>query len=492
MIFIAGIFIASFLPAAWLGNRLFLFTLTVATLAGSIIFWRQFSARSALLALSIFFFALWRFSLTTPENTPDKIWFYNGQRLTILAQVAAEPDSREKNTRYTLTASKIIIDGTERRVEGKILYTAGFYPRYSLGDELSLVCALSAPEKFDGFAYDRYLARFGVYSVCDYPQVNAVDHSSRSRSLTQQFYNKLAGFKDGLRSLIGSGLSEPEASLAAGLVLGDQKGLPPDLKNDFAASGLSHIVAISGMNITFLSVFILNVLLAIGFWRGQTFYLTNFIIFGYILLIGLPPSAMRAGLMSFLLLLALRLGRLSKLTNSLILAGALMIMHNPLILRDDLGFQLSFLALLGIIYFYPQISGRLSSWLPDFLHLPAEIFSMTVAAQILTAPILIYNFSQLSLIAPVANLLALWSLPILMILIFLSLGLSLVWPLTAHLFFLPAYALLKYLIAVARTCADLPGAALAGISIPWPVWLLYYSLIFWFIRKTLILKPRMV
>jgi len=492
LIFIAGIFIASFLPVVWLGDRLFLFTLSVAALAGSIIFWRQFSARSALLALSIFFFALWRFSLTIPENTPDKIRYYNGQRLAIQAQVAAEPDVREKNTRYTLAASKIIIDGAERRIEGKILYTAGPYPRYSLGDELSLECALSAPEKFDGFAYDRYLARFGIYSVCDFPQINSVDRSSATLSAKLRFFRKLAEFKAGMRNLIAAGLGEPEASLALGLVLGDQKGLPPDLKNDFSASGLSHIIAISGMNITFLSVFILNVLLAIGFWRGQTFYLTNFIIFGYILLIGLPPSAMRAGLMSFLLLLALRLGRLSKLTNSLVLAGALMVMHNPLILRDDLGFQLSFLALLGIIYFYPQISGRLSSWLPGFFRLPAEIFSMTVAAQILTAPVLIYNFSQISLIAPLANMLAFWCLPILMILIFSSLGLSFVWPYLSHIIFLPAYAFLKYLILVARVCADLPGAAATGLSVPWPALLLYYVALYWFVKKYLILKPRPV
>jgi competence protein ComEC len=138
-------------------------------------------------------------------------------------------------------------------------------------------------------------------------------------------------------------------------------------------------------------------MLAIGLSRKQAFYLAVLLLVIFIILVGVPASAMRAGLMGFFVLWALKLGRLNKITNAIILAGAIMLLINPKLLRYDIGFQLSFLAILGLIYFYPLINDWMIKIKMPKLKGGREIFSMTIAAQVFTLPITAYNFSTVSL-----------------------------------------------------------------------------------------------
>ena len=115
----------------------------------------------------------------------------------------------------------------------------------------------------------------------------------------------------------------------------------------------SFVIAVSGMHVVILSAILMEVLLACGLWRQQAFYFTVFFIFIYILLAGLPISGIRAGIMGIVYLLAQRVGRQNFSSRSVVLAGVLMLLVNPLLLIYDVGFQLSFLAVLGIINLGP-------------------------------------------------------------------------------------------------------------------------------------------
>jgi competence protein ComEC len=199
----------------------------------------------------------------------------------------------------------------------------------------------------------------------------------------------------------------------------------------------------------------------------------------YIALIGLPASAMRAGLMGFLVLLALNIGRLNKMVNSLALAAFILLWINPKLLRDDIGFQLSFLAVLGIFLFnsffkkivrYEKIK---SSFLKGIL----EVLVVTMSAQVLTLPIMALNFSQISVIAPLANLLILWTLPFLMILIISALFLSFVFPPLSFYFFLPSFFILRYIIMAATALVKIPGAYLEINDKYFYLVILYYIII---------------
>ena len=255
-------------------------------------------------------------------------------------------------------------------------------------------------------------------------------------------------------------MAEPEAGLARGIILGERADIDQKINDNFSRTGLTHLIAISGMNISILAVMAMSALIWLGLWRRQAFYATILFLIIYLVLIGLPASAVRAGIMGGLFLYALTIGRLNKISNSLVFAGALMILFNPKLLRDDVGFQLSFLAILGIIYVYPALEKRFEKIGWTKFKAGRDVLNITLAAQIFTLPIIATNFSLISLIAPLANLLVLWTMPVVMVVVLTGLPLSFIFPSISFLFFLPAQLLLKFVILVAEIGAKIPYAYL--------------------------------
>ncbi len=291
----------------------------------------------------------------------------------------------------------------------------------------------------------------------------------------REFYSKIFSFKAKLAGLIDTGMSEPESSLARPIFFGGHKGLDQKVRDDFQKTGLTHIMAVSGFNVSILAVIVMAVLLALGISRRYSFYIAVMILAAYIVMVGLPASAMRAGLMGFLVLWALKLGRLNKMTNSLVLTAAVLLLINPKLLRDDVGFQLSFLAIAGLVYAYPILE---AVWqkikLPKLKGLSDGLL-ITLAAQVFTLPILAYNFSQISLIAPLANLAVLWTLPVLTIFILIALPLSWAVPGLSFIFFLPSLILTEYILIVVKYLAGLPFSYVAVDYLWWGWAVVYYA-----------------
>jgi len=462
LVFIASIFFGSFCPENLIKHDLIWFGATIISLVVFTSFYLFFSGykffnltKLFLFSLTVFLFALWRYSIAIPLVTPELIQFYNGEKVDIIGTIAEDPDVRQNQVKYLFEAS--YLNKLNQPVSGQILITNGLYPEYKFGDQLLVSCGLEAPKPVKDFAYDRYLARIDIYSICYQPKIKILRLATTSEN---GYYAGILNFKDKLRGIMNLGLTEPEASLARGMILGDQRGLPDDIKQQFAKTGLSHIIAISGMNFTFIVVMLTSLLLAIGFRRQQVFYLVSFVIFFYVILIGLPASAVRAVIMSFLFLLALYLGRLSKLTNLLIFAAVIMTLLNPKLLRDDVGFQLSFFALLGIIYVYP-IFNYYSAKL-NFLKSKgvSEVINLTLAAQVFTLPIMASSFQAISLIAPISNLFVLWTLPVVTVLLVVALLLGWLLPVFSLAIFWPTQILLNYIIFAVRQFSLIPYAQL--------------------------------
>lgn len=460
LVFIFSILIASFLPLQLFNYNIFYFSLALVGLLTVILFWKNKIVRLIALVWLIIFFALWRYGLSIPKNTPDKIQYYNNSSLKLIGVITNEPDIREKNQKLEVEIN--YSNSLKRVVNGKVLITTNLYPSYDYGDQLAVTCNLIAPEKFDEFAYDRYLARYNIYSVCYYPQIRIVNHNKGN-----WLYQKIFVFKSKLISLIDYGLSEPEASLARPIVFGGQRGLDETTRQQFSRVGLTHIMAVSGFNVSILATIVLSLLLGIGFSRKQSFYLSIVILLIYIILVGAPASAMRAGFMGFLVLWALYLGRLNKITNGLVLTATILLLINPKLLRDDIGFQLSFSALAGLIYIYPILEKFLIKIkIPELKGL-RSCLAMTLSAQVFTWPISAYNFSQVSLIAPLANLLVIWLIPFLTIIIFLALPVSFLLPSLSNLFFLPALLGSKYILFIVKLMAKVPHSYLETAYVGW-------------------------
>ena len=334
-----------------------------------------------------------------------------------------------------------------------MLVSVGLYPEYHYGDLISVYCQLKAPEPFNGFAYDRYLAKSEIYSQCSYPKVKLISSGHGDWLLSNIFE-----FKNKLKSIINSNLPEPQASLLNAIVLGSRRGVPQQLSDKFSITGTSHLIAISGLHITLITAILMQIMLACYVPRKKAFWLVTFILIGYVTMVGFPASAVRASLMGWLVMFALYVGRLNRSSNALLLVACLMLLINPKILRDDIGFQLSFCAVLGLIYFSSIVEGWLQKF-PSGLGIK-ESLQMTLSAQITTLPLIVFNFGRVSLIGPVVNLLVLPALPYLMIVglgaIFLSLLLSNI----AQYLFWPVLLILTYLIKVIEIFSLIPGAAI--------------------------------
>ena len=175
-------------------------------------------------------------------------------------------------------------------------------------------------------------------------------------------------------------------------------------------------------------------------------------------MIGAPPSGVRAGIMASLFLISQYFGRMAAAPRTIIFAAAGMLAKNPLLLTSDVGFQLSFLAVMGLVYLQPVLSDIFKK-IPDPFQLKYNL-SATTAAQIFTFPILIYNFGQISLISPITNILILPILPLVTILGFIFSFFGIISETLGQIFSLPVYLLLTYLIKVVDFFSEISWATL--------------------------------
>jgi len=378
--------------------------------------------------------------------------------------VVQEPDIREKSVNLTIQPENI---------NGKVLVTIDRYPEYQYGDKLKITGKLETPsEDINGFNYKEYLKKDGIYSVMGFPDIEFTGENSGSpvMKILFSFKNK---FKETARQFI----SPPQEGILEALIFGDEENISQAWKDKLNLTGTRHITAVSGMNITIISFLILNFLLLLGFWRQQAFYLTIFLLILYILMIGSPASAVRAGAMAGLFLLAQHLGRMSAAQRAVVFAAAFMLFLNPLLLKLDVGFQLSFLAILGMIYFQPFFS-EVFKKIPNPKFFPvAATLAATLSAQIFTLPILIYNFGYISLTSPVTNILIVPFLAPITILIFVfgflgmifySLGFVLSWPI---------WLCLTYLTGVIDFFSKVPFSSLKLQNIPWIFLVIFYLIL---------------
>ena len=294
---------------------------------------------------------------------------------------------------------------------------------------------------FEDFNYKDFLLKDGIYSVMYYPKIEFLGQGDRG--LASIFYGGVLKIKDRLREVINQNLSPPQSSILAAILLGDKRQISDEWKEKLNYAGVRHLTAVSGMHVAILTAILMSVLIALGFWRQQAFYFTIVLIVLFIIMTGLQPSAVRAGIMGGLFLFAHYLGRGNLSDRTVVFAASFMLVQNPLLLRLDVGFQLSFLAMMGIIYFLPYLQKYFG-----------KILAMTLSAQIFTLPVLIYNFGYISLAAPLSNILIVPLLPFLMGLGFLFVILGAVLQPLGWLFSLPVWLLLTYIIKIVNWLSD--------------------------------------
>ncbi len=454
--FVGGIFLNSFLEI----QQLLMLGFLILGIALISVFWKYKKLAVAGFCFIFLVLGMWRYEAADFKVKNNGLLEYNDkkEKVALIGEVVAEPDVRENNLKLTVSPQKL---------EGRILVTTNRYPEYRYGDKLKISGELLTPQEFEDFNYKDYLAKDGIFAVMYYPETELLEQDQGNL-----FYAKILEIKNSLRASINRNLSPPQSSILAALILGDKRQISDEWKTRLNYAGVRHLTAVSGMHVAVLSAILMSFFVGVGFWRKQAFYFTLLLIVLFILMTGLQTSAIRAGIMASLFLFARCLGRGNSSTRAIVFAASFMLLQNPLLLRFDVGFQLSFLAVMGIIYTGPV----LQSWLkriPDKFQLRG-ILATTLSAQIFTLPILIYNFGYVSQVAPITNVLILPFLPYIMILGFIYGFLGILWSPLGWVFSIPAWLLLAYLTKVVEVFGAF-SFAVYFLEISW-VWLLvFYS-----------------
>ncbi|MBI2049990.1 MAG: ComEC family competence protein [Candidatus Staskawiczbacteria bacterium] len=436
ILFIVGVFTGSTAKIPQIFSWAFLF-LGVLVIIISLLIKRNYLT---IVGFCLFFFVLGItrlqiFELNIENNQLKKL--NDKEEVVLTGKIIGEPD-----VRYNSQKLKVEIESPK----GIALITTGRYPNYYYLDKLRIKGKLKTPFETEDFSYKNYLLKDGIYSVVDFPKIEILDKGDGN--LVDFVYWRILQFKQKLRESIRKNYLPPGSSILEGMILGDSNVMSQDLKNKLNNTGLRHIIAVSGTHVVILAAILMSFLLVLGLWRTQAFYISIVFVWLYIILTGLPASGVRAGIMGSIFLLAQKLGRQNTSKRTITMAAALMLFQDPWLLLYDVGFQLSFLASMGIIYLEPFLKNLFKIFTKNKAGNLLNIISTTLAAQIFTLPAMVYNFGNISLISPITNLLILPIVPSLMIFGFLASFLGAVSQFLGQIIFLPCWFLLAYFIKI--------------------------------------------
>lgn len=401
------------------------------------------------IALLLCALGMLRFEIASWQFGHSNLESLVGQEVSFKGKVVKEPDVRENNTQlYIKVQEELLLVSTDK------------YSKVQYGDVVVVRGELKKPESFTSelgrtFNYPAYLLARGV----EY-QVSFADVSVESTGHGLVILETLFSIKHVLMHSIESVLQEPYAGLGEGLLLGVKQAIGEDLESVFRTSGIIHIVVLSGYNVMLVVTFVLF-LLSFFLARRVRIVVGLLAIVAFALLVGLSATVVRASIMASLLLIADLLGRRYDLVRALLFAATVMVFINPYLLVYDIGFQLSFIATLGLILVAPIFETFITE---GFAKLSVKDFLIsTIATQIAVLPLLVYHIGEVSLVAVVVNVLVLPIVPLAMLLTFFSGIVAFVSvPVALPISFL-AYLSLRYIIEVATFFAALP---LASIIIP--------------------------
>lgn len=276
---------------------------------------------------------------------------------------------------------------------------------------------------------------------------------------------------------------DPQASLGLGFLVGLKSGLPAELDDQMKLLGLTHIVVASGYNLTILVRLARRLFERVS--KYQTLAVSATLVAGFVAVTGFSPSMSRAALVTGLALWAWYYGRRIHPVVLLLLAAAITAAANPLFLWVDIGWWLSFLAFAGVLVLAPLLQTKLfGDKKPKLL---GQIVLETICAQLLTLPLILFIFGDLSVLSLIANVLVVPLVPLAMLLTFVAGVVGSVLPVVAPYVAMPATVLLSFITEVVRLMAQIPWAQVP-FTIAWPVMLGCYAAI---VAFGLIMKARL-
>jgi len=476
---VAGVFLGSKIGLPWLALFLGLVPFALIPLRPS--------SRKTLIVAGLCLLAILGGVIRCPSLFPPadehSLRFYNDKGIVdIQGMVAEEPDIRDRYCLLTFSASEIVVIGENKEVSGRALMRVPRYPAYHYGDVLNVTGKLETAQPFDNFDYETYLARQAIYSVIYYPKVELLGQGEGVKPL-QWIYS----LRERLSASLARALPEPQGSLAQGILLGLRGNIPDSLNQAFSRTGTAHILAISGLNISIVIAMFLSLgVLFLGRQRSLYIWLALAFTWLYTLLAGMNPPVIRAAIMGSLFLIAVYLGRQGSAIIALAFAASVMVGMQPQLLWS-VSFQLSFLAMAGLILLYPYFQALGSKGVALLFKNREKIvptasiitdgFAASLAAILAVAPLIAYNFGIVSLVGLPATFFSLPALPFIIAMSAVVAFVGLFALLAAQILGWLAWLFLSYFVLLVQGFDALPHASLEMTTIStWHV-LGYYAIL---------------
>lgn len=408
------------------------------------------------------------------------LWFLGSVYGSSINQPVTASCSLAKNTVVTIDTVWRISERTVSYIgtdtnNCRLMIRANRFPVYNTGTVLTvhaqpkLISDLKSEE-----GYKEWLTRQGIYAVSEYSDLTV---QKENTSLRTKINNSV-------HQHIVQTFSEPESSFVAAMLLAEQGSVPETLQEQFKKTGTSHILAISGLNISLLTGMILALLVLLPLSSLQRSLITISLVWLYMFFIGWPISAVRASLFWSITLLALHTQRLISLAAVLILTTILLVSYNPALLQD-IGFQLSLTAVIGIGLMLFLLRG-IQQQLPQVMRIMLGLTSATIGATLTTWPIVMYHFGNISLISLPANLLLEPVFPLMLVTGIVTVLVSFIFPPLALLGSFVMHLLYVWLNMVTYIFSEIPWMYYENLSISWWVVVLYYvvliTLCIWLLR----------
>jgi len=407
--FLLGVFLAGFGLVWYFAAVFFLLLLFIFYLLLNI----KPSAKHAVLFLFIFAFGIFYFHLYFNFKAAGEHLDFN-RPVAFSGIVTTEPQFTDNSEQFTVRI--------EQPLSGDVKIVTQRVPEYHYGDRLHMQGEI-APA-----------ATLTDIPTSVFPSITYINSGNGF-----WIKEKLIAWKSAMIEGYRKTLPYDASALMQGIMFGTQSDFSKDFKLQMRASGTTHIVALSGYNI---SILVVAVALVLGSWfsRRVMFIATTAIIALFVLMVGATASVVRAAIMGFLALFAREAGRLPSPRNAIALTAAFMALLNPGVLANDIGFELSFLSLLGITYILPLIENGFPKLTKESLLGWRENIATTLSAQSAVFPVAIHYFGQFSFSSVFANALILGIMPFTMLIGFILAA--------ANLIFLPLGALLAYAVQI--------------------------------------------
>jgi len=379
---------------------------------------------------------------------------YSGKNVKYIGTVIDMPVEKEYSQKLVISLDRI-----DKKV---ILYTDKKSIKY--GEKIFFEGKLEPYSK-----NKTYLEKEGAIGQI---YVKKIEIIGKNDSLPVLLKGKLFFFREQINNALKAALPQAESGLASGLILGEKQFLTADFTRALQGSGTSHIIALSGYNITVIIG--LFALLGPYFSRRLNLIIPIIFIIIFVMMTGGAASVVRASIMGMMPLFARFLGRQTDSLLAILFSAFVMVCINPFLLLYDVGFQLSFAALCGMIYIGPFVK-KIFTIFPETI---GKIFSETIGAQIGVLPLILFYFGYVSIISPVSNLLILSLVPLAMLFSMLVGMIQLALPWLNTILVFPAYFILHGIILLIEFFGSLPFATYKqAVDEPYIIILVYLFMI---------------